>query len=141
MKVACAGGCLCTYVRYRYEGVFGPAAYCHCEDCRRVTGSAFNVGVRIEVSGLVLVGGAVKTHTKFADSGHPISRSFCPDCGSPLYTASRRHPEWYYLKAGSLDDPTLVMPRYQSWSDSAVSWRIIDPELPSHPRTRPPGAL
>lgn len=43
------GGCLCGAVRYRYDGPVGPATYCHCSDCRRATGSAFNVGVRFEV--------------------------------------------------------------------------------------------
>jgi hypothetical protein len=42
------GGCLCGAVRYEYDGEAGPANYWHCADCRRGTGSAFNIGMRIE---------------------------------------------------------------------------------------------
>ena len=57
MSEAVMGRCLCGSVRYQCEGELGPANYCHCEDCRKCTGSAFNVGVRIElVSSELLVG-------------------------------------------------------------------------------------
>ena len=26
------GRCLCGHVVYEYDGVVGPASYCHCED-------------------------------------------------------------------------------------------------------------
>jgi hypothetical protein len=130
------GGCLCTAVRYRYDGPLGPAAYCHCTDCRRVTGSAFNVSIRFERALFQIECGEVKSFTKRADSGNLLTRSFCPDCGSPLFTTSPAHPEHVYVKAGSLDDPRLVSPSSQSWTDSAVSWRAIDPTLPGHPRGR-----
>jgi len=35
------GGCLCGGVRFRVKGKLGPAAYCHCQQCRRASGSAF----------------------------------------------------------------------------------------------------
>ena len=62
------GGCLCGAVRYCYKGPVGPAAYCHCADCRRVTGSAFNVSVRLEIDKFRLERGDVKAYTKRADS-------------------------------------------------------------------------
>ena len=43
------GGCLCGNVRYQCEGDVGSAqTIAICEDCRRCTGSAFNIGVRVE---------------------------------------------------------------------------------------------
>lgn len=42
------GGCLCGQIQYEYKGEVGPAVYCHCSDCRKVTGSAFIVSVRFE---------------------------------------------------------------------------------------------
>jgi hypothetical protein len=80
--------------------------------------------------------GEVRRYTKAADSGHSITRAFCADCGSPLFTASPVHPAHLYVKAGSLDDPRLVNPSHQSWTDSAVAWRHIDATLPSYPRGR-----
>jgi hypothetical protein len=61
---ALRGHCLCGYVRHEYAGPVGPATYCHCEDCRRCTGSAFNVGVRLETAALRMLGGQPKGRTR-----------------------------------------------------------------------------
>ena len=124
MAQTITGGCLCGGVRYRYEGEIGPANYCHCADCRRVTGSAFNIGLRVAARAFRTVKGKPKGFTKTGDSGNELTRHFCPDCGSPLYTSSPRHPETLYLKAGSLDDHSLVRPTHQNWLVSRVSWAV-----------------
>jgi len=111
-------------------------AYCHCVDCRKCTGSAFNVSVGLELARFAVTSGAPKGYTKQADSGHELTRYFCPDCGSPIYTASPRHPDTIYVKAGSLDDPSLVHPKQQSWTSRAVRWRAIDPGLPAYEKGR-----
>jgi hypothetical protein len=137
MPTVTSGGCLCGHVRYEFEGPIGPANYCHCVDCRRVTGSAFNIGVRLAVTGFRLVCGEVKQFSKIAESGTRISRAFCPNCGSPLFTSSPKHPDFIYVKAGSLDDPNLVSPTHQNWIDSAVPWAHIDVDLPAFSSSRP----
>ena len=64
--------------------------------------------------------GSPKGFTKKGDSGNELTRYFCPDCGSPLFTSSPRHPDFVYVKAGAFDDPTLVHPAHQSWTRSSV---------------------
>ena len=130
------GGCLCGYVRYEYKGELGQANYCHCRDCRKTTGSAFNVGVRLQSAALSVVAGKVKSYTKTGDSGNAITREFCPECGSPLFTKAPAKPQFVWLKAGSLDHPEWVKPMDQIWTDSAVSWAYIAPEVPGFPRNR-----
>ena len=127
---------MCGAVRFAYGGKVGAAASCHCQDCRRCTGSAFNVGVAFETASFEVVSGQPKEFTKRADSGNELARHFCPECGSPLYTSSPRHPDLVYLKAGALDDPALVQPGYQSWHGSAVSWSMIEPGLPAYEKGR-----
>jgi hypothetical protein len=134
---AVTGGCLCRAIQYEYVGDVGPANYCHCADCRRVTGSALNIGVRLEAASFRIVRGATKGFAKKGESGHELTRHFCPDCGSPLYTSSPKHPDFIYIKAGSLDDPLLVKPTHQNWMASAVPWRRITDDLPSYARGRP----
>ncbi|QIR35923.1 GFA family protein [Tolypothrix sp. PCC 7910] len=136
MAETVTGGCLCGYVRYKYNGELEAANYCHCQDCRKTTGSAFNVGVRIQSAALRIVAGQVKSYTKNGNSGNKITREFCPECGSPLFTRAPAKPQFVWLKAGSLDNPQLVKPVHQIWTDSAVSWAYIDPELPSFSQNR-----
>ena len=125
------GRCLCGHVVYEYSGLVGPASYCHCEDCRRCTGSAFNIGVRVDRGEFHITSGSPKGFTKCGESGNELTRYFCPECGSPIYTSSPKHPQHFYVKAGTLDDPTIVKPIRQSWVASAVSWSQVDPSIPS----------
>lgn len=125
------GRCLCGHVVYEYRGAVGPANYCHCEDCRGCTGSAFNIGVRLERAAFHITSGCPKGFTKRGDSGNELTRHFCPQCGSPIYTSSPQHKQHVYVKASTLDDPTIVKPVRQKWVASAVSWSQVDPRIPS----------
>ncbi len=136
MSEKITGSCLCATVKFVYSGKMGPAAYCHCEDCRRCTGSAFNVSVAFETAFFKIVSGVPKGFTKRADSGNDLTRHFCPECGSPLYTSSPMHPDLVYVKGGILDNPKLVRPTYQSWVSSSVPWSTIEPCLHAYDRGR-----
>jgi|ETNmetMinimDraft_15_1059895.scaffolds.fasta_scaffold44443_2 hypothetical protein len=129
MSSTCSGRCLCGQVTYEYVGSVGPANYCHCEDCRRCTGSAFNIGVRFRLADFRIVSGDPKGFTKQADSGRELTRYFCPECGSPLFTSAPKHPDFIYVKAGTLDDSSLVKPAEQHWVSSRVPWSRILPDL------------
>lgn len=129
------GKCLCGFIGFRYHGEVGAAGYCHCADCRRCTGSAFNVSVRCHAALLRIEGGAPAGFTKVGASGHPLTRHFCPKCGAPLFTSSPRHPGIVYVKAGIFDDPGIIVPGYQAWVGSAVAWAVIDDDLPSFERS------
>ena len=136
MTKTVTGGCLCGAVRYAYDGEIGAAGYCHCADCRKVSGSAFGVSVRVAAAGFSIVSGQPKSYTKAGDSGRAVTRFFCADCGSPLYTLPPLHPEIVFIKAGSLDDASLVRPERQAWTRSRVDWAEIDPEITSYETSR-----
>jgi hypothetical protein len=136
MQHIVTGGCLCGGVRYEYSGEVGAAGYCHCADCRHVSGSAFGVSVRAAAAQFRITKGSPKGYTKAGDSGRPVTRYFCPDCGSPLYTEPPLHPEVVFIKAGSLDDPGLVKPDREAWTMSRVDWATIEPGIASYARSR-----
>jgi hypothetical protein len=115
------GKCLCQAVTFECDEL-GPAGYCHCEDCRRCTGSAFNVSVRCAADGLRILSGELGSFTKNGDSGCELTRHFCQTCGSPVFTSSPRDPAVIYVKAGLLDDPEAVRPALQCWTRSKVAW-------------------
>ncbi len=129
MASALTGRCLCGRVTYEFRGAIGPASYCHCEDCRRCTGSAFNISVRLTLADFHVTSGEPGSFTKRADSGRELTRHFCRDCGSPIFTSAPKHPEHIYVKAGTLDDPSTVEPAQQDWVASAVPWAQIGPDV------------
>ena len=136
MTTIVTGGCLCGAIRYEYRGEVGTAGYCHCSDCRHISGSAFGVSVRVAASGFRIVLGQPKGFTKAGDSGRSVTRYFCPDCGCPLYTVPPRHPDVVFIKAGSLDDPSIVSPDREAWTRSRVSWATIGSDIASYETNR-----
>ncbi|MCF1463766.1 GFA family protein [Agrobacterium vitis] len=130
------GGCLCGEVRYEFAGEVGLAGYCHCEDCRRTSGSAFGISVRVPGDGFRFTKGVPRSFTKTGDSGLPITRWFCGDCGSPLCTMPPLHAVAVFIKAGSLDDPTIVIANRQAWVRSRVPWAEIPLDLTAYDTNR-----
>ena len=124
------GGCLCGGVRYEYDGELGDSSYCHCDDCKKATGGPFTVGIMSDLDKLVITHGEVKSYTTQADSGRSITRDFCPDCGSPLFTRGEGRPGKVSIKAGSLDDPSDVKPSCHKWTEREVEWAYADKDLP-----------
>src|SRR5215472_6319249 len=71
--------------------------------------------------------GMVKTFSKLADSGKPILRHFCPECGSSVAEEPSRRPGTIILNAGTLDDPSSVMPAVEIYCDRALPWvQLVD---------------
>ena len=138
MSEIATGHCLCGDVTFEYRGELGGASYCHCEDCRRHTGSAFNIVIGVSADKFHLTGAAPSAFTKLGDSGREITRHFCPRCGSPVYGSSPTLPNRIYIKAGALDDPSKVVATHQSWFACAVAWAFITPGLPKFERNPKP---
>lgn len=135
MESMITGSCLCGLIRFEYSGEVGPSSYCHCADCRKVTGSAFLVSTRLDIKDFVLKSATKPpSYSKIADSGKKIIREFCQYCGSPLFTYSPDHPEFVWVKSGCIDDPSVVTPTHQSWTDSKVSWGDIPEGISSYPK-------
>ena len=128
--VTLKGGCLCGAIQYEWQGTGPSASYCHCTDCRKATGGPYTVGVGVDAAGLTIRSGKPKGYTKTADSGRKITREFCPDCGSPLFTRGEIYPDLVWIKAGSLDQPQLIQPTHQTWTQMAVPWAYLDKNLP-----------
>jgi len=133
METILHGRCLCGSVRYEYVGEVKGSSYCHCDDCRRATGGPYTVGVQVDSDKLRMVTGQVKGYTAIADSGRKITREFCPECGSPLFTRAEKWPENVYLKAGCIEESELIKPSCQTWTKCAVPWAYIDTTLPCFP--------
>ncbi len=132
-----SGGCLCGYIRYEYFGQLGPSSYCYCSDCRKETGSAFSVLIRLEEKHFkITTGNNIKSFMKAGGSGNQISRNFCPNCGSSIFSKPELHPGYIWVRAGTLDDPSLVDPVHQSWTDSKVKWSEIPKNLKSFKKSR-----
>lgn len=98
------GGCLCGAVRFTARDVPEKAGICHCEMCRRWTGSAL-IGLTVP-KGSVDWSGAEKIRRRQTSSW--AQRAWCEDCGSCLYfevTLEGPYSGAIELPIGLFDDP------------------------------------
>ena len=99
------GGCYCGKVRYVAEGEPMRKGQCHCRECQFITGGAPTMFVVMPSAGFAYTKGAPKQFTR-GDLENPVTREFCPDCGTHMATRPPGRPV-IVVKVGTLDDPKL----------------------------------
>jgi hypothetical protein len=115
------GGCLCGSVRYTITGDPAFSGICHCRNCQRYTGSSFEPVVAFPSSAISLQG-TLKTYQDTGDSGKPVYRKFCPNCGSGVLGEADVMPGMTLVLAGTLDDTAGFKPAMEIYCDSAQPW-------------------
>jgi hypothetical protein len=115
------GGCLCGQVRYIASAEPALVAVCHCKNCQKQAGTAFTVVVAIPKSA-ISIQGRVKTFNDTGDSGQPVRRNFCPECGSPITSDVAVMPDLTFIKSGTLDDTSWLDPKMHVYCDSMQHW-------------------
>ena len=73
------------------------------------------------------------------ESGQPLIRKFCPNCGSGIITDVTVTPDLEWIKAGTLDDTSWLQPQVHWWCDSAQPWVKIDEAVPAFAGNPPLG--
>jgi hypothetical protein len=122
--VEMTGRCLCGKVSYAANADPVFVGVCHCTHCQKQTGTAFSVLVGIPKPAMSIQG-KVRTFHDTGDSGQPVERNFCPECGSPIFTEVAAMPGITFIKAGTLDDTTWLDPNVHVYCDSAERWMPI----------------
>jgi hypothetical protein len=105
-------------VRFEIEGDFDRFFFCHCQRCRKGTGSAHGANL-FSTSGRVnwLSGQSKVTQYNVPDSRH--ARAFCLDCGAAV---PREHPGMLVVPAGSLDTDVHAPPTARIFTASRANW-------------------
>ena len=134
-----AGGCLCGAVRYTSEAEPVVSLVCHCPHCQKQTSSAFSMLVAVPMGTLRLEGRDLAAFEDVGESGQPVTRRFCPECGSAIVSDVAATPDLAWIKAGTMDDTSWFQPQMHIWCESAQPWVKIDDSLPRFERNPPPG--
>lgn len=115
------GKCHCGEIRYEAEIDVNMVGICHCTDCQKLSGSAFRTIVLTVSDKFNLITGELKSYVKTAQSGTKRTQTFCPTCGSPVYSSSEANPE-YSIRVGTIDQRSQLVPKFQLWHRSAQRW-------------------
>ena len=117
------GGCHCGNIRYEAEVDPEKVVICHCTDCQTLSGTAFRTVVPTNAGTFNLLSGTPKVYVKTGESGNKREQTFCPDCGSPIYSGpAGEGTKIVGLRVGTIRQRNDLVPKDQFWSRSAQAW-------------------
>lgn len=93
-------------------------AMCHCEECQRRTGSAFNLGAVFDESNVELAG-EFSVYRRTGDLGLEIEFHFCPKCGSNVHWI---HGGVHVVAVGCYADPGFPEPTVSLYGKRRHHW-------------------
>jgi len=73
-----------------------------------------------------LESGQLKSYTVTGASGGQVSRVFCPECGSQLWSEVTIMPGVKFIKGGAFDDASWIRPVSSFWTGSTQPWGHVD---------------
>lgn len=135
--MATTGGCLCGAVRYEVSAPALFGGHCYCADCRKTSGS-HSASMAVPQAALK-VSGETKTYSGKGNSGIGVGRTFCPNCGTHLYSMGDSRSGVVMLRAGTLDDPEIFKPMAAIFVSRAPSWDQPQAGLMTFPEMPPQG--
>jgi len=124
------GMCLCGDVQFHVTGSFGEVRYCHCSQCRRVTGSAFSANAKINIDNWSIKSGNSLINEFEHRPG--ILRAFCSKCGSPVYSKVKSDPKHIRVRLGSFESIQDTEITGHVWVSAKASWYNIQDALPCY---------
>ena len=122
------GHCYCGNVSYEAKGPVFLKAECLCRECQYITGGGSLHIIAVPLDGFALTKGEVKGY-KRADIEGAVTRQFCPNCGTHMFTRAPALADAIIIKVGTLDDPSSINPVANIWASSAPAWACLDPQL------------
>ena len=130
------GSCLCGGVKFEITRAVGPFELCHCNRCRKASGSAFAAPLVARREDFRLVSGRelIRVFEAPIRERAPGYRSyFCGRCGSPLPNPDPDTP-LFDVPAGALDDDPRLRPDRHIFVELKSSWFEIMDNLPQFDR-------
>ena len=123
-----SGKCLCNKVTYSCSTEPFAIFNCHCNDCRKATGSVFGTNLFFSENN-VEINGKLSSFKHISDSGSTMTKFFCPSCGSLMFGKNSSKENIISIRAGTVDQINKIKPTINIFMDSRVPSTIIDKKL------------
>jgi len=129
-KYFATGQCLCGNIKYTISSTPLRMGQCHCEDCRKSSGTGHASNAFFEAKN-VLIEGETNSYDSDTDSGAIITRYFCPTCGSRLFGKHNANKDMIAVTVGTLDSSDWFRPDFIVYNKSKPIWDFMDESLPT----------
>jgi hypothetical protein len=132
--MAIRGSCLCGGVTYEIDRAIGPAEFCHCNRCRKISGSNALLTIRVNARDYRLLTGRELISSYAAPILYrppAYVASFCSVCGSPVPDPAPA-TESFEIPAGSLDGDPGIRPDKHIFVELMPAWDELRDDLPAY---------
>lgn len=124
------GRCACGALSYRMARAPMIVHCCHCRQCQRETGAAFQLIALIERDALA-VSGTARDWPRPTGSGWGLIAAGCGDCGTVLWNVYGVTGDAFaWIKVGTLDDPERCPPDVHIFTETRLDWVRLPREVP-----------
>ena len=130
MNARTSGKCLCGAVTYEVVGPPVVVAQCHCQECRRLSGTGHTVGAMFR-SGQITLNGQLAEFKYESEAGSKVTKAFCVNCGSPIYGSNTRLPDHMTLTLGTMDEARELSVEVVIFARNRPHWDRVDDDVTS----------
>lgn len=125
------GSCLCGSVSYEITGDAGQFWHCHCERCRKATGTGHASNILMTPDSVKWTSGNDLLNYYKVPEAKRFATVFCSVCGS-LMPRVAPDESFAMVPAGTLDNDPGVRPQGRIFQDSRAPWSCDASELACH---------
>ncbi len=119
------GRCYCGATTIKAAGKPRTVAYCHCADCRRVSGAPVAAFAAFDEGAVTFS----PTEGRKVAVNPGVERTFCPSCGSPIAGRYDYLPGQVFVSLGILDQADGLAPELHAHAAERLKWLHIDDDL------------
>jgi len=115
--------CCCGQLKLMAAGDPVWNGMCHCDNCRKRTGSAFGLSAYFKSSTVQINNGEASVYkVSGANFGGDQLRYFCKNCGTTLYWTMAEQPDLIGVAAGCFVTIALDKPTYSASTENKHPW-------------------
>jgi len=130
------GSCLCGGVRFEVIEPFERVTYCHCTNCKKLSGSGGTVNGRAPSEAITVLGGEELLRSFQPAEG--TAKTFCSVCGSNLFGGGWPDSPRASVRLSALDSAFDRGPETHIFVRSVAVWETLPDDGAERFDVRPP---
>ncbi len=123
--IVLTGRCYCGKTKIKSSRLPLTVAYCHCIDCRRVTGAPVAAFAAFDENAVTFSPNEGST----VNANPGVTRTFCSACGSPLTGRYDYLPMQVYIPVSIFDQANELAPKIHTQESERLQWLHISDDI------------
>lgn len=131
------GGCLCQKTRYQISSTPISQGICYCRQCQIVGGAYGSPLLVLHNDSFECTQGVLSFCKTKSDRGSSVTRNFCKECGSHIFSQISDISEIVTVKAATLDNFSAFIPEYLVWTQNTAPSCVLPTGVPAYLENAP----